>query len=81
MPDTNYHYPDYAIIEKITDTFRKAGAHAVHATAGKVVTIKTLLKQWAAEVSPVKTDGASVSYEAYNKETYDVEEMIQVRSS
>ncbi len=52
--------------------------------AGEIVVLnermtrgKTLLKQWAAEVSPVKTDGASVSYEAYNKETYDVEEMIK----
>ena len=30
--------------EKITDSFRKAGAHAVHATAGKVVTINALIK-------------------------------------
>lgn len=53
MPDTNYHYPDYAIKERITDSFRKAGANAIHATAGKVVTIIALLKQWNAIINKI----------------------------
>ena len=53
MPDTNYHYPDYAIEEKILSSFRKAGANAIHAAAGKVVTVKTLLRQWASILNKI----------------------------
>ena len=53
MPDTNYHYPDYAIKEKIQQAFRKAGAYAVQASAGKVVTIKALLKQWSSIINKI----------------------------
>ena len=53
MPDNNYHYPEYAMLEKIEDTFRKAGSHAVHASAGKVVTVRTLLNQWESLLSKI----------------------------
>ena len=39
--------------DKFRETFRHAGAHAVHAAQGKVITIKSLLTLWNAILSSI----------------------------
>ena len=52
-PSDNCHYDDTEMLERITDTFRKAGAYAVYASAGKIITLKSLLKQWNSMMSRI----------------------------